>query len=232
MMSSEVLARHYMNVAGLSLLVYDQFLSWDREMQHIWKSDALPLIKLSFCICRYFALAGQGMNVIYSSPSFLEWKNPNCHRWLLFQMCLTYLLVCNMELIMMTRIYALYDRSAPVGGVLAIWFIFCCGFDGWNISRWMREVVMEDLCIVIKRSSGSAKWFCILTLFNQAVFWLLIYQRYRNAMQEGWSDHPVLILIMRENSWMFLALCGNYVAFFFPVRRSVKMTIWQVCCFL
>lgn len=188
------------------MLVYDSFLNWDKETRYIW-GGAPSAIKLSFCICRYLALAGQIVNIIYSSPTFLERGNVNCFRWFLCQMCVVNLLVWNMDLIMIIRIFALYDCSVRLGGILALWFIFCRGLDGWNVSRSSQEVVMDNLCI-IRKILKYAKWFSASHLSTQAGFWLLTYRKYRQAKHEGWSNQPLIQLIMWDNSCVLLVLSG------------------------
>ncbi|KAF5345583.1 hypothetical protein D9756_011038 [Leucocoprinus leucothites] len=123
-MSTEVYTSQYVNVAGLALLLYDHIATWQDEVQYIWRyasssstwwlydgSDRAMgareptwLITISFLICRYFALAGHIINVVYSSPFFLQRLNGNCLGWFEFQMALPMVLLFNMEFMMTIRV--------------------------------------------------------------------------------------------------------------------------------
>lgn len=221
-MASEALTRHYLNIAALSLLVYDNFLSWDKEKRYIW--DTAPwAVRLSFCIGRYIALAGQITNVICSSPSYSGWKPEACLRWHRSQMAVVLILFWNMELVMVVRVYALYNRSIRVGGLLAFWFLLSRGFDAWRVTQMMQEVVMDKECLV-PRPSVRVEGFIVLVLLNQGIFWSLTYRRYRSAVREGWSGNPIIRVVMRDNSSVFVVLAGLFCSIL-PYEIYIKQVL-------
>ncbi|KAF5348114.1 hypothetical protein D9756_010765 [Leucocoprinus leucothites] len=186
-MASTVLTRHYISM-GLSLLVYDNILCWDKETRYIWKSDAPWAVKVSFCVSRYLALAGQIMNVIYSSPTIPDWRNTDCLRWHWLQ-------------------FMLYTTAQPT----------------------MQQVELDGECLIKKRPP-AAHWSIPLTFINQSVFWSLTYRKYRSAIQEGWSDNPLLQLVMRDNSAVFLGLLFSLIPCEVFIQQAIHSAIPIMIC--
>ncbi|XP_006457410.1 hypothetical protein AGABI2DRAFT_188979, partial [Agaricus bisporus var. bisporus H97] len=99
---SSVMVRQYTNIAGLVLLVYDQIITWDREVNRIWRSSDRAL-KTMFFLGRYLALAIQIINLIVSHPYVLEKPMMDCHKWFGFQTSAVLLLLLNLRLVFTLR---------------------------------------------------------------------------------------------------------------------------------
>ncbi|KAF5348115.1 hypothetical protein D9756_010766 [Leucocoprinus leucothites] len=230
-MSKELYTRQYINVVGLALLLYDHILTWQDEIQYVWRYDfrlEVPLLdlngslresrnstwtmKATYFISRYFALAGHIVNVIYSSPYFIQRQNGDCLAWFKFQMGAMMVLVFNMEFIMMMRVHALYNHKFWVGAVLAAWYMLCRTYNAWALPRAVAQVETNINCIPIK-SPGTSRWITyVVIILNQAMFWCLSYRKYRCAVRDGWSDYSLIRLVIRDNSWAFLLLVGVLVS--------------------
>ncbi|KAF9444302.1 hypothetical protein P691DRAFT_712088 [Macrolepiota fuliginosa MF-IS2] len=207
---SEVQIRQYCNVAGLAVLVYDQILTWEQELQYIWL-DSEIFLKSSFFLSRYLAPTIQIINIIHSSPPVLERRRGKCFPWFAFQIFSTCMLLWNMEVVMMIRVYALYDRARLMGTLLVLWFTFSRILNFWNGIDAMENMEADRFCIIKKTPDGS-KWFSLTIIVNQFLLWALTYYKYRDAVKEGWSRHPIVRVVMRDNSWVFITFTGILVS--------------------
>ncbi|KXN80866.1 hypothetical protein AN958_07088 [Leucoagaricus sp. SymC.cos] len=211
-MSSEAAAftRQYLNAAGLSLLVYEQFITWETEFQSIWRSSPWN-VKLTFFIARYFSLGAQIANLIYSTPVFIRRQNGNCLPWfkLKFQTGSVMLLMWNLEAIMMVRVYALYGRKLWIGALLIFWFACCRASDVWFWTVGNDQLKLDMYCI-LTQVSATSRWMSLLVVINQTILWFLSYRKYRTAVRDQWIEQsPVLRTVIRDNSWTLLVLFGN-----------------------
>ncbi|KXN81066.1 hypothetical protein AN958_06139 [Leucoagaricus sp. SymC.cos] len=278
-MSSEAAAftRQYLNAAGLSLLMYEQFITWETEFQSIWRSSPWNVkltffiaryfslgaqmtqrepdlfntclhsptewelsslvqaqvsdgighvvdvelgsdydgqrgspwhIKATFVLSRYFALLGQIVNVVFSNPTIVQQKlNGNCLPWFKFQMGVLNILIWNMELVMMIRVYALYGCSIWLGVFLGLWFLSCRAFNVWCLQRAASQIRTDANCI-LEKSPDTVRWLSLIVFVNQAGLWFLSYHKYQTARREGWSAGPLVRLVMRDNCWAFLTVAG------------------------
>ncbi|KAF5348120.1 hypothetical protein D9756_010748 [Leucocoprinus leucothites] len=234
-MSTDVLIRQYGNVASLSLIAYDCFITWDQEIQYVWRSSRW-WIKLSFFTARYLALAAQIVNVVHSTPVVLEHMNGNCLAWFRAQVASILLLLGNMELIMMIRVCALYDKNRIIRLCLLSWF-----FVSRVINIWIFIVIPPNMranifCLcrhTVKESNqlGAVVFGAINVFGIQCFLWALTYQRYRYIVRPGLPDNPILRLVMRQNSWAFLVLSGALLSIL-PYSVSIRRVGLVISCTL
>ncbi|KAF7760595.1 hypothetical protein Agabi119p4_11271 [Agaricus bisporus var. burnettii] len=142
------MVRQYTNIAGLVLLVYEQIITWDREVNRIWRSSD-RILKMMFFLGRYWALAIQIINMIVTHPYVLEKPVMDCHKWFGFQTSAVGLLLLNLRLVFMLRVYALYDRSAKIAAFLLCGFIFYTAVMAFVGSRLVPPLKFNSSCMVM-----------------------------------------------------------------------------------
>ncbi|KXN87622.1 hypothetical protein AN958_08358 [Leucoagaricus sp. SymC.cos] len=200
--------RQYSNVAGLGLLVYDTLLTWEGEIEFIWTNPD-GLITSCYAVSRYLVLAAQIVNAVFACA--IAPKQPvNCVQWIVFQVITMMVAFWNLELVMMIRVFALYERNRSLGVLLIVWFLLSRALNLWTISEALKEAKVDSFCIPLK-TPESSKWFGLNVVVNLGLLWILTARKYRRAVQERWSQYPLVRLVMRENSWVFLLLTGTVV---------------------
>lgn len=97
----------------------------------------------------------------------------------------------------------------------------------WNGIKGVTEVETDLFCIP-KQMPNSTKWFgCVYSdslsqgaygakhsstvVINQCLLWVLTFHKYRNAVKGGWSKHPIIRVVMRDNSWACIIMSGDVV---------------------
>ncbi|KXN84547.1 hypothetical protein AN958_12333 [Leucoagaricus sp. SymC.cos] len=218
-------------VAGLAILVYDHLLNWDQELECVWKHRHW-FITTCFFVSRYVALAGQTINVVFSS-TFASGDGAenveNCFPWTTLQFITVLVLRGNMEIFMMAQVFALYERNRLLGIILALWFLLSRAIDIYSCLDAINGET-DKFCIP-KKSPDSALWFSAAMVFNQSLLWYLTFRKYRRAVNEGWSTYPVIRLVFRDNSWVVMAIGGVIVAtlpYTFYVQQLDHVIFWYV----
>ncbi|KZT69955.1 hypothetical protein DAEQUDRAFT_737706 [Daedalea quercina L-15889] len=118
--------------AALAWLVYDYLLSLQDEVELIWSSpDTIP--KLLYFISRYFGL-------VVASMACADIPRLYCRSAVIWAAVSLYTLVCCVELSLMLRIYALYERSRLSDAV--VFYILGSAF------------IAETLCIGVINGLG------------------------------------------------------------------------------
>ncbi|KAF5344766.1 hypothetical protein D9756_011062 [Leucocoprinus leucothites] len=229
---SEIYIRQSCDVAGLALLLYELFLTWDQEYQCIWRNSDW-FTTSSFVLSRYLALVIQIINTVYS---FLLLQRPdaNCFHWFIFQTYTVLILLGNLELVMMVRVFALYERKPMFGFLLTLWFFSSRGLNVWNGLESLRDMEIEPFCIP-NRTPDSSKWFGLTILTNQLLLWLLTLKKYRSAKKYRWSIPPVLRRVMRDSSWILALLTGFFTLYLYITESSVAeivLVLWSSLCII
>ncbi|KAF7760596.1 hypothetical protein Agabi119p4_11272 [Agaricus bisporus var. burnettii] len=209
---SSIMVRQYTNIAGLVLLVYDQIITWDREVNRIWRSSDRAL-KTMFFLGRYLALAIQIINLVVSHPDVLEKQMMDCHKWFGFQTSVVLLLLLNLRLVFTLRLYALYERSTKIAAFLLSGFVFYTPGLFLIGSRLVPQLKLDSSCMAMESANSKAIIsFTVICMLDHCIIWGLTANKYRDAIRRGWSTNPILRLVMRDTSWSCLAICGLFIA--------------------
>ncbi|KAK0454696.1 hypothetical protein EV421DRAFT_436257 [Armillaria borealis] len=109
--------------SAIAFLIWELLITFDREVDFIWKPRN-SWIKWAFLFARYFPLlAGLCGRVI---DSIVLYRQPipiplNALRiWYICQVLILHLMMLGAEIVMMARVYALYNRNRYIGGVFLL----------------------------------------------------------------------------------------------------------------
>ncbi|TFK35061.1 hypothetical protein BDQ12DRAFT_688738 [Crucibulum laeve] len=125
-------AAKYFQLAAFIVLLYDHILTFPEEVQRIW-SQKLSVASILFLINRYITPI-QFVIIIdaFHDPIWTETVS-SCRRFVAFEGASTVTLVAICELIMIMRVYALYERSRTI-------LIFL-------MTLWMLQVALSSVGI-------------------------------------------------------------------------------------
>ncbi|KAJ4002112.1 hypothetical protein F5050DRAFT_1719826 [Lentinula boryana] len=145
-------------------------------------------IKWAFLLARYGALslllAGRVLELIVTY-STMHLNTNSIRVWFALQGLLAFSIMAGAEIVMMARVYALYNRNKMVG----------YGF----IILMLAEVFTALL------GFGSFEYFSISTLVSQIVVVLLSVARYRYMYRRGhWEGTRIIKLMFRDGTLAFL----------------------------
>ncbi|KAF9445267.1 hypothetical protein P691DRAFT_735258 [Macrolepiota fuliginosa MF-IS2] len=109
--ASHLLAGKYFQLAAFVMLVYDHLLTFGQEVERVWK-QRLSAASVLFLVNRYATiLQFVALLDAFHNP---HWAGQVCNRSVLFEGSSTVALVAVGQLIMILRVFALYERSMRV----------------------------------------------------------------------------------------------------------------------
>ncbi|KAF9449493.1 hypothetical protein P691DRAFT_727899 [Macrolepiota fuliginosa MF-IS2] len=109
--ASHLLAGKYFQLAAFVMLVYDHCLTFAQEVERIWK-HRLSAAAVLFLVNRYATLAQFIIVLVaFHEP---QWVGKRCSRFVLFEGMTTVGILAVGQLIMILRVYAIYDRSTRI----------------------------------------------------------------------------------------------------------------------
>ncbi|KIK67370.1 hypothetical protein GYMLUDRAFT_37477 [Collybiopsis luxurians FD-317 M1] len=204
--------------AALFFLAWDILITLDDEVELIWSKPWNSWIKWAFLVARYFSLvlslAGRFVELMVTYTR--TFHSEGLRIWFGLQGLLAFSIIASAEMVMMARVYALYNKNKWVG----------YGFIGLLLA----ELVIAVLGIVLRFPSssfdpeniptntpGSFEWFSIATIISQTVVLVLSVSRYRYMFKNGrWEGTRIVRLIMRDGTlafaffFVFLLLAALY----------------------
>ncbi|KAJ7602194.1 hypothetical protein DFH06DRAFT_1398668 [Mycena polygramma] len=145
---SDTIRTNFVGFASFSILVWDHAITFDDEVELIWKGKKGPIIYL-FIINRYFTPLGfmhtfrQPGQLRYASISVLTGSNDisiifllqRCTHFIRYEGCTVAIAVEMVGAMMLLRINALYPTRKWITAMLAFLLVVETGINIWLISR-------------------------------------------------------------------------------------------------
>jgi hypothetical protein len=208
--------------AAFFFLSWDILITLDDEIEFIWSKPWNSWIKWAFLIARYLSLALQLIDRFFELTITYS-DMPHLHTGALriffgLQGLLAFVIMADAEIVMMARVYALYNKNK--------WVRY--GFIGLVLAEALTAVLGVALSFppssfdpesILTVTSGSFTYFSISTVISQIVVLVLSVIRYKNLYQEGhWEGARKLITTL---------LRDGTLAFCFFVVISLLMAIYH-----
>ncbi|KAI1790139.1 hypothetical protein LXA43DRAFT_1149566 [Ganoderma leucocontextum] len=202
----------YVGLASYTVLVYDHLLTLDDEIKYVWKKKKRsPLIWL-FLLNRYMTpLAFIGNLYAYLSGAFTYEK---CTHYVRYEGATTMIGINIASLMMLLRIYAMYETKKLIVAFVAIIFVLEFGTNAWLLSHGIavHHSAAVKACSMIFDSSrlpgvaASATAWTVL-VYDTIVLLLTVYRTYssvryksvagmmRTLLKEGVAYYSVIFSV-------------------------------------
>ncbi|KDQ52590.1 hypothetical protein JAAARDRAFT_40194 [Jaapia argillacea MUCL 33604] len=202
----------YSSLASLIFLIWDICVTFDQEVEFIWKQHARFPVKWLFLFVRYWAVVIQTLIFLTATGGItnIGLRADQCETWYSFQSFATQSLTIAVEMILMLRVYALYNRSRAMRilmlAILAIEVAFVVPVYVIYVPRVKYGIqcsattTQDSKALFVSISTAS-----ILIQFILSGFTLV---KTAGAIKSGWGRTPVMIILMRDGSWVFLIQFG------------------------
>jgi len=203
---------HYHSIAALTFLVWDILTTLADEIAFIWTKPRFSPIKWLFFFARYFALA------VALSNQFIMWhitaSYPNvahiCRPWFAFQASVELLLGCVLDVILMIRVHALYNRDKRITVVLIALFVgqvltivFCAIF-------MVASFNFNPVCLP-NNTPRSFLPIVIQGLVTQVILLGLALFQYINISHPARTRSSIVTIMLRDDLIVFFAVVGLFL---------------------
>ncbi|KAF9012389.1 hypothetical protein BDQ17DRAFT_1232420 [Cyathus striatus] len=182
----------------------DWAITFDDEVELIWFKSNNSWLKWLFLFARYFTIAVQICN------RSLDYFIINCYdlnisalrTWFVFQVIIAALSVCTLEIVLMARVYAMYNQERWVGVVFILLVILenMVTVTGLVLTLPHHDFRRED---ILSRLPSSFAYFGISAIIVQSVILILTVTK---CAQNHWKQIPLLRLMFRDGTMAFVAL--------------------------
>ncbi|KDR74607.1 hypothetical protein GALMADRAFT_558548 [Galerina marginata CBS 339.88] len=230
--NSDQFSRKCACIAGLAFLTWDTVSNFDKE--YIFVFNPPSRVKFLYLFARYFGIGSQIFSVFYTTRHLSTTPIPSetCRRWFYFQIITIMALQTSVEVILILRVYALYRKSTLVGYILtfAILAEICLGV--YLAVSAFDSLEYNAACIVTAASREMARVGGCIGV-TQTIIWGFALYKYRQGLQEGWADIPVVSRVMRDGSSTFVAIIAMLLVFvpvFFRVKDIAHIAVPLITC--
>ncbi|KAF8501913.1 hypothetical protein JB92DRAFT_857419 [Gautieria morchelliformis] len=187
--TSSLMKTRYSTFAALSFLVYDHILTFDAEKQFVWRSP-WSFGKVLFIVSRHFGLFA----LMFNAHSLRRFQIClSCQIFRAWEGIAVMLAVMITEVILMTRIYAVYDRSKIILAVMGVLY-------GANIA---------GTALIVYMDRGFSYFLCWLPAFGFETLLVLIMLYKGLRTRDRGLNSPLLNVVVRDSIVYFLAIFAS-----------------------
>ncbi|KAF8589311.1 hypothetical protein K439DRAFT_418100 [Ramaria rubella] len=197
-------ATRYSIRSAIALLFYDYFLTFPEEVRHFWLGD-WSFITVLFLFNRYFGMISALSYLIFDSASLSNELYVRFIWWISIGAIAS---IVNSELILLVRIYAVYQRDMRVllatGGLIAASALVSLLIDIIGVPKGLSRASLGiSGCAANVPSFFFAGWIPFLVV--ETVLCFLMGFRALMVFQRG-TNSPLLWLLIRDSVTYFLTI--------------------------
>ncbi|TFK71286.1 hypothetical protein BDN72DRAFT_469587 [Pluteus cervinus] len=196
-------------VASLTFMVYDHLLTLDDEVDTIWSKPNKSWLKWTFIGTRYSCLAIQMikcvLDVFIVARADIDISAFLLREWVMCQVVLNMILLTAVEVVLMLRVYALYDKSKRI----AVSFIcILLARAASTVTGVLLNLPPHNirLCEVLEVIPASFFYFGCATIASQLVILILTFSKYYTSAHLSQSRAPIVSLLIRDGTIAFFTL--------------------------
>ncbi|OBZ78428.1 hypothetical protein A0H81_02392 [Grifola frondosa] len=215
--------------AALTFVAWDAVLGIADEVEFIWQRQN-GWMRWLYCFIRYFPIISEvGLLTLLVQPN----KTPNistfiCTTSTIVDHILLESMILAVEIILIIRIYVLYNRSRRV--LIAILGLFAASivvtFVGVHIAS--SRLLYDEQCFVSSAPTIFIAAWVAPAIFD-TVLCILILMKFGESWREGLGKSPILNIIVRDGIWAYLLVlimmvlnCLTYTV----VRHTLSGTLY------
>ncbi|KDR75285.1 hypothetical protein GALMADRAFT_543563 [Galerina marginata CBS 339.88] len=198
----------------ITVLTWEWLTTLSFEVRTIWRKSTPYATKLLYFYPRYLGLVSSICNSIAISRIHEIYivDRDTCQWWYGFQLLVSDTMVLALEMLLMFRIFALFERKPKMA-------MFLCGL---LVSKTVviillgvysiRRITFGDACLA-KGVPVTVMYSSALEMLVQTVIWCLtLYKHFRTHLEHQRQTIPLLSIVTRDGSWSFLLVSVIYVA--------------------
>ncbi|KAJ7677055.1 hypothetical protein DFH06DRAFT_1429128 [Mycena polygramma] len=210
-----VFTTRYVSAAGVVVLLYDHLLTFDDEVEYIWKAPA-SLEKTLFLLLRYIVpLFVTAQTVTRSGLSVITMSDYVCKVWTSFSTYAGWFSILISNLLVLQRIWATLPRGHPLISWSLAFFVVMqlagLGVTTWIVINMIPVLVFEPnvhLCTFSTKPSVFGLWVPGL-VFEVVIFITVCWNTLDRPRALGpESDSHITRMLFRDGVVYFVILTG------------------------
>jgi len=162
------------------------------------------MAKVLYVFARYlpfaFQLALLALNV--DGTTGLFWSRTDCYRWTIVQAVILQLIITVVDVILMARVYALFERNRNLLTAMVICYVSEIGYMSYVLSFVTPRLSFNDECFVVA-SPSLFTYYWVASLAFETILFLLTLWKFVAAIKKGWGSRPIMQQFVADGTWAY-----------------------------
>ncbi|EPQ49796.1 hypothetical protein GLOTRDRAFT_51577, partial [Gloeophyllum trabeum ATCC 11539] len=150
-----------------------------------------------------------------------------CLKWITMEAVVLQLIVSAVDIILMIRVYALYDRNRRLLATLSVIYAGLMSLLCYALTIIVPRVTVNPNCSSVSMPSANCLCWLPSVSFETLLFALTLFKCYQ-YQRLGWRRSPILRQFVRDGTWAFALIFGRR---FLPVKAACLLKRCTLSCY-
>ncbi|KZT20219.1 hypothetical protein NEOLEDRAFT_1182742 [Neolentinus lepideus HHB14362 ss-1] len=183
-------------------------MAFGDEVEFIWMKE-WTLAKMCYAIGRYLPwLAQLGLLGMITGGTYTP---SQCKKWITMEGVIVQLLISSVDLILIIRVYALYNRNRILLCILSTIYAGLIGVLCFALSTIIPRMIVDSHCASITMPVQNYIYWLPSLSFETILFALTLYKVFESR-RLGWRRSPILHQFVRDGTWAFALIFAAMLA--------------------
>ncbi|OCH88132.1 hypothetical protein OBBRIDRAFT_109255 [Obba rivulosa] len=196
----------YGDVAAVVMLTWDIIVTMSDEVEHIWVKR-WTAVKVMYLVSRYFPWTFQLALLTLSSNGSTGafFTAEQCSKWVAMQAMMLQTIVTVVDIILIIRVYALYNKSRMLLTCIVILFAAEVTVLCYVLAEVVPKLRYNSTCFVIS-SPRLFIVYWITSLVFESILFLLVLGHFLLAVVHGWSQGRTVQQFISDGTWAYAVI--------------------------
>ncbi|KAG2071813.1 hypothetical protein BDR04DRAFT_1097830 [Suillus decipiens] len=210
----------FVAIASFTVLCWDHIITFADEVDLIWCKPKFGLLRYLFILNRYITPLGFVVNIIaLTRPT---WSTESCRNFMRYEGVMAIIGISIAQLIMLLRIYAIYEQHKPATTAPAILFLVWVALEVYAMARGeMISVAQQlhscrgghDLSLTI---SAARAW--IPLTYDSVVFAMTLWRTLPAVWNKG--ARGIVLKLLSDGALYYSVICSANLALTTMIVRA------------
>ncbi|KAF9565538.1 hypothetical protein CPC08DRAFT_658948 [Agrocybe pediades] len=197
------------SIAGLTFSCWEILITLQDEVEIIWPRRT-TIVKGLYFFTRYFALVIQICNIFIAKILRVRYpvKREICRLWLSYQALSVFFMLGALDLILMARVYAFYNRKRWIAILIMFLLFVRVGLSSASAVATLPDQTFDNSCLNDYIPTMVMYFFIVGEFLLQGTILALTMAKHIMAVRAGWARTPLVSLLCRDGATTFTIIVG------------------------
>ncbi|KAH9950637.1 hypothetical protein B0H21DRAFT_888881 [Amylocystis lapponica] len=204
---SEYMASGYLGMSVFTLMIWDHIITFNDEVEYIWKGSKGPIVYLFF-LNRYLTPIAFAIDIFAYQSSI--WTREVCKHFVRYEGAMTLVGINVASLMMLLRIHAIYSDQRFVVACVAVVFLVELSVNAWLLTKGMpaphgpglRTEGMHACTMIYNLGPIATASAWLPAVYDTLVFGLTLHRTFRAAR----DTHAVLVRALLHEGVVYYSI--------------------------
>ncbi|KAH9852531.1 hypothetical protein C2E23DRAFT_186884 [Lenzites betulinus] len=188
--------------AATAFLVWDALINLDQEVEYIWKGPS-SWVKWTYVVIRHAPYLIQGSVLTLVGRAGHVWHNKQCEAWIAYQLVGIEVLTIAVEVVLMIRVYAMYNRNRSVLTLVLVFFAAEITAMWTILGISIPQITFTPQCLITSTPKVFPTYWTISLAFETTLFTLTLVRFATTAVASQLRKQSILYLLVRDGTWAY-----------------------------